>query len=257
MLDEKEGLENEELDEVVEESNQTETKEDEIDFTEEETEKSQETEQENASEKNPYMAQRRKEREEKEKRIREEIRQEAYLKGVMEATNGVNPYTGEEIKDKADVEEYLAMRDLEKDGRDPIGDFHKRVKEQAKEKEKKETEEQKRRAEIMAFVEKHPDVDLDNLFSNQRFVLFAGKRLGKETLLEVYQDYESFTKDYSVEAEQNAEKKVKEKVARAKSSPGSLTGSGGITPTKSYADMSPQEFENALRLAKSGALKKS
>ena len=110
---------------------------------------------------------------------------------------------------------------------------------------------------IMAFVEKHPDVDLDNLFSNQRFVLFAGKRLGKETLLEVYQDYESFTKDYSVEAEQNAEKKVKEKVARAKSSPGSLTGSGGITPTKSYADMSPQEFENALRLAKSGALKKS
>ncbi len=263
MLDEKEGLEQEELDEVVEESNQDITEDnnqndtqDELDFTEDDEGKDS-LKKNVVSEKNPYAAQKRKEREEKEKRIREEIRQKAYVQGIVEATGGTNPYTGEEIKDKEDVEEYLAMRDLEKKGQDPIGDFHKRVKEQAKEQNKKAEEEQSRRAEIIAFAEKYPSVDLDQLFNNQKFVLFAGKRLGKETLLEVYQDYENFTKEYSAEAEQNAEKKVKEKVARAKSSPGSLTGSGGNLPKKSYADMSSQEFEKALKLAKSGALRKT
>lgn len=255
-MDEREELELEELDEVEEVSTNT-KEEDEVDFTEEETVKEQEELPKQPAEKNPYVAQKRKEREEREKRIREEIRQESYLKGIVEATGGVNPYTGEAITDKADVDEYLSMRELDKQGQDPIADYHKRVKEKAKEKNRQTEEESTRRKEIVEFASAYPTVDLDGLLNDKRFVLFAGKRLGKETLLEVYKDYESFTKDYSVEAEQNAEKKVKEKVARAKSSPGSLTGSGGSTPTKSYADMSPQEFENALRLAKSGALRKS
>ena len=255
MNDEKE-MELDELDEaLVEDSEANEEAVDEVDFTEDKQE-----EEDVASPtqgKDAYKAQKRKEHEEKEKRIREEIRKEAYLKGIMEATGGVNVYTGEPITDKADVEEYLAMRELDKQGQDPIADYHKRIKEKAKEKNKQTEEEETRRKEIMEFANAYPNVDLDKLLSNQRFVLFAGKRLGKETLKEVYQDFESFTKDYSAEAEMNAEKKVKEKVARAKSSPGSLTGSGGNMTQKSYADMSPQEFEKALLLAKSGALRKT
>ncbi len=220
---------------------------------EEETEEAEEDEEESDEQKtNSYQAQKRREREAREERIK----QDAYTKGMIEALGGENPYTGEKIEDASDVEEYLMMRDLEKQGKDPVADFHKAVKQKAKETATKEQEEKDRTQELQEFAEKYPDVKMVDLLSNERFIKFAGKRVGKESLSDIYADYVSFTSEYEAEVERNAVQKQRDKSARAKASPGSLRGGGGDTPVKTYATMSDEEFEREIIKAKSGALRK-
>ena len=64
------------------------------------------------------QAEKRRRREAKEREIRERIKNDAYQQAVIDATGGVNPYTGEEIRDRVDVEEYVAMRKIEREGGD-------------------------------------------------------------------------------------------------------------------------------------------
>ena len=190
---------------------------------------------------NSYQAQKRREREAREERIK----QDAYTKGIIEALGGENPYTGEKIEDASDVEEYLMMRSLEKQGKDPVVDYHKAVKQKAKDTAKDAQEEADRRREVAEFAEKYPDVEMQTLFTNEKFLKFAGKRVGKEALSDIYADYLSFTSEYEVEAERKAVQKQREKSARAKASPGSLKGNGDSSPI-SYANMSDKDFERKL-----------
>ena len=67
----------------------------------------------------------RKRREAERKAELERVKEEARNNAIIEFTNGVNPYTDEEIKDKVDIEKYLAMKEIEKNGGDPIADYHK------------------------------------------------------------------------------------------------------------------------------------
>ena len=67
----------------------------------------------------------RKRREAERKAELERAKEEARNNAIIEFTNGVNPYTDEEIKDKVDIEKYLAMKEIEKNGGDPIADYHK------------------------------------------------------------------------------------------------------------------------------------
>ena len=226
--------------------------EEETEGNEEAEEAKEEAEESEEQKTNSYQAQKRREREARE----EKLKKEAFVKGMIEALGGENPYTGEKIEDSADVDEYLMMRDLEKQGKDPVSDYHKAVKQKAKETATKKQEEISRKQEISEFAEKYPDVDMQNLLSNERFVKFAGKRVGKESLSDIYADYVSFTSEYDAEADRKAEQKQREKSARKKASPGSLTGNVGNTPVKTYANMSDAEFERMIEKAKSGALKK-
>jgi hypothetical protein len=202
----------------------------------------EESGEEEAEEKtNSYQAQKRREREARE----EKLKKDAFVKGMIEALGGENPYTGEKIEDSADVDEYLMMRELEKQGHDPVADYHKAVKRKAKESVSQAKEEQERKQEIFEFSEKYPDVDMQTLLSNEKFVRFAGKRVGRESLSDIYADYLSFTSEYDAEANRKAEEKQKEKAARKKASPGSLTGNGD-SAKQSYETMSDKAFERKL-----------
>lgn len=195
-------------------------------------------EQEVAEEKtNSYQAQKRREREAREERLKKD----AYVKGMIEALGGENPYTGEKIEDSSDVEEYLMMRDLEKQGKDPVADFHKAVKQKAKATATKAKEEEQRTQELQDFATKYPNVKMSELLANERFVKFAGKRVGNEALSDIYADYLSFTSDI----ENAAEEKQRAKSAKKKASPGSLTGNGDTTK-QSYETMSDKAFERKL-----------
>lgn len=253
-LDEVEEKENEglEVEEDSTEDNEEFTDSNEETAEEEETEEaeeSEETETEDTGEaeesvdqkSNSYQAQKRREREAREERIK----QDAYTKGMIEALGGENPYTGEKIEDASDVEEYLMMRNLEKQGKDPVVDYHKAVKEKTKKAATDAKEEADRRQEIAEFAEKYPEVQMQDLLSNDKFVKFAGKRVGKESLSDIYADYLSFTSEYDTEAQRKAEQKYREKSARKKASPGSLTGSGD-TASVSYENMSDKAFERKL-----------
>ena len=251
-----EGLEDEEdftedKDEFTDSENEeTAEADDEGEENEEEAEKTEETEDSNADDEaeesveqkgNSYQAQKRREREAREERIK----QDAYTRGMIEALGGENPYTGEKIEDASDVEEYLMMRNLEKQGKDPVVDYHKAVKEKTKKAATDAQEEADRRHEIAEFTEKYPDVDMQSILANERFVKFAGKRVGKESLSDIYADYLSFTSEYDAEAERKATQKLREKSARKKASPGSLTGNGD-TANMSYETMTDKAFERKL-----------
>lgn len=244
-----------EVDEFEEGEDFTEDKEDEEEFTDDEADETDEDESEEtetddadsneteesgeeAEEKtNSYQAQKRREREAREKRLKEE----AYVKGMIEALGGENPYTGEKIEDSSDVEEYLMMRDLEKQGKDPVADFHKAVKQKAKDTATKEKEEQQRTQELQDFANKYPNVKMSELLANERFVKFAGKRVGNEALSDIYADYLSFTSDL----ESAVEQKQRVKSAKKKATPGSLTGNGD-SAKQSYETMSDKAFERKL-----------
>lgn len=216
-----------------------------------------EAEKKAKTEQDSFQAEKRKQREEKERAIRKRIEEEAYKKGIVEAVGGVNPYTGEEMKDSADIEEFLTMREIERSGKDPVSDYRQSVKDKERAKAKEGEEREKRVSELKNFEKAFPEVKLNTLFSDPRFCKFAGKRIDNESLTDVYSDYLSFTAEVDGAAQKNADMRAKQKAARAKASPGSLTGNGGDLPRKTYANMSDDEFEKAIAKAKTGALKKS
>lgn len=103
-------------------------------------------------------------------------------KAIIEALNGKNPFTGEEMKDSADVDEYLTMKDIEKSGGDPLADFSKfqKQKERQRAAEAAAGEQQAEwfRRDRESFSTKYPDVNLEQLIQNRQFQLFASGKVG-------------------------------------------------------------------------------
>lgn len=198
-----------------------------------------------AENKSASQAEKRREREAREQAIREKIERDSYRKGIVDAVGGVNPYTNEAIKDDADIDEYLLMRKLEKEGKDPIEDYASAVKGEKREKAEKAKAESKRVEELTEFARRYPNVDVATLLQDAKFGKFAGKRVQHESLANVYADYLEFTEGESAEVEKKAAVKAKTAEMKKRSSPGSLVGSGDAAKL-SYADMSAEEFNRKL-----------
>ncbi len=176
-----------------------------------------ETEEARVKNKNSENARRRREAERKAEiaAVREQT--------IIETLGGENPYTGEEMKDHADVEEYLAMREIEKNGGDPISDyskFHKqKEKEKSKEAQKAKDEKEWYRKDHEAFVTKYPEVNLDNLINDTAFQKYAGGKVGVIPLSEIYEGFMEIVSEYEKKAKQMS----KQMLANQKASPGSLS----------------------------------
>lgn len=119
--------------------------------------------------------------------------QAAREQAIIETLGGKNPYTNEEMKDSADVQEYLTMKEIESQGGDPLADFSKFHKAKEKEKIAKQTKEQEEqewyRKDTEDFVAKHPDVNLDTLIQDKQFQTFASGKVGQLPLSEIYEGY--------------------------------------------------------------------
>ena len=146
---------------------------------------------------------------------------------IIEALGGENPYTHEPMVDSSDVEEYLAMKRIEKEGGDPIGDYRKHIKKEGKEKAKREQEQAQSedwfRKDREAFKTKHPDADLEALVADKHFVAFADGKVGRKPLSEIYEDYLSLI----AEQQEKADRKAAQAAANKKASPGGLAGTSG------------------------------
>ena len=267
-MDENESMVvDEEMTDSIEETNQDEQEALEVgaeatevtEPSEAEEESSAEAEEESESgQSDSIQAEKRKERERREEAIRKRIEKESYQKGIIDAVGGVNPYTNEPIKDSLDVEELLLMREIEKNGGDPVADYAKISKERQREKAAAMEGQSKAAADLNAFRQAHPNVDVSRLLNDSRFSRFAGKRIDAgESLTDVYNDYIAFTGSVAATVEKKAEIKAANKQAKKNASPGSLTGGGGETPKVTYDNMSDEAFEREIVKAKSGALKKS
>lgn len=174
---------------------------------------------------------------------------------------GENPYTGEPLKTKDDVETYLTMKEIDKNGGDPLNsqDFlkHLKIKQQA-EAEKQAAEKQKEewlQKDIMDFKTKHPGINFDELATNKLFQAVAKGQIGRVPMAEIYEQ--------SLALEKEIEERVKQKVARIiankDATPGSLKGEtadggDGLYTEQELANMSQaQLLKNWEKVEKSYA----
>lgn len=207
--------------------------------------------EENAEEHPVRQVQSREQNSENARRRRESERQRelqaAREAAIIDALDGKNPYTGEEMKDSADVEEYLTMKAIEKQGGDPLTDFSKFQKRKEREKsEAAKKEEQSKewyREDRANFSAKYPDVDLNTLIKDEQFQAFAEGKVGVQPLSDIYAGYLKMTSAYEKKARQMA----RQMVANKKASPGALKTSGtpgGFYTRDQVKNMSREEVHN-------------
>lgn len=178
-------------------------------------------------EQNSEYARRRREAE-RQKELRE-LRERT----IIETLGGRNPYTGGEVKDSDDVEEYLAMREIEKAGGDPVGDFAKHQKEKARASRKQAESEAESadwfRRDGEDFAKKHPDVKLDELIADPGFQDYADGKVGKKPLADIYEGYKKLTGG-AAQAKAEAQKALDvaaQRAANKKASVGALSTANG------------------------------
>lgn len=193
-----------------------------VEFTDDETEdKEQEEADKKELEKRSKFAQQRREKEEREKEI-EKVKKEAYKQALIDSVDGVNPYTGDKIEDQHDIDEFLAMREMEKKGLDPIADYHKYLKDKAREEKNKtnfnasKLNEEQIKEDAVLFQKTYPNVKIADLQNDSRFIKFSEGKLDVLPLTKVYGDYLDFVKEIDAEVD----KKARKLFAKAKSSPG-------------------------------------
>ena len=210
-----------------------------------------------SAEKNSEFARKRREAEMQSRLAKAE--EESRIKTLIEFTDGINPYTQEPINDKIDVQKYLAMREIEKNGGDPIGDYHKvqskKQKEEVEAQKKIDEEKQWYANDRKEFFNKHPelkDSDLSEILQNEQFLLYGEGKFGKMPLAEIYDGYNKVVSTFESKAKSMAEQLY----ANRQSSPGPLNSSE-VSKAKTWDDMTPAEFEKAIQEAKNGKYKQT
>lgn len=178
------------------------------------------------------------------KRVEEAAREKA----IIETLGGRNPYTGEEMKDRTDVEEYLAMREIDKEGGDPLTDFSKfqkrREREKAEQAVKNEKEKEWYRKDREEFARRYPNVNLQTLIEDPQFQKFANGKVGTVPISDIYEDFVDVVSEYEKKAKQMA----KQLYANQKASPGALSstnqGGSGYFTREQVINMSPKEVHD-------------
>lgn len=176
------------------------------------------------------------------RRRREIERQQALEKRELETairiTGGLNPFTYEKIEDRADLDEFYLMKEIEKNGGDPIADFAKYQKQKRKEGKdlalKQEMSEEQVRKDWQDFTAAHPDISLKTLMADEKFVDYADGKIGNKPLAQIYDGYKKFTA---------AETKQPEKKPEfVKETPGAL----GQTPPANPEIYSKDSYEKLV-----------
>lgn len=181
------------------------------------------------------------ERREELQRVREQT--------IIETLGGINPYTGEEMKDSEDVKQYLTMREIKARGGDPVGEYAKYHKimereraQKAAEEEQKRTDEAERRAaherDVSAFREKYPDVSMQSMMNDAEFMAYAKGRVGKDgSIYAVYDAYAAAKAAEDARVEQRAREMAAQMQANAKASPGTAKGEASTQVTRYTPEM--------------------
>lgn len=186
-----------------------------------------------------------------ERRRQEELnkaKREAYIEGIKKSTNGINSFTGEPIKDEADIEIYETMCEMSEKGLDPVDDFYKYTAEKRRnekeqiriQNEAKEKENEKLNTEIAEFINAYGEETLKKVLNDADFDEFSKDLVGAIPLKVIYDKFLRV----SAKTETKAEELAIKKDARRKSSSGALGKKS--TTTSSILDLSPEEFQKAI-----------
>lgn len=160
------------------------------------------------------------------RRAEKATREETELK-VLKEYVGKNPYTGDPIETLRDVKVYKTMKQIEKNGGDPVQDYHKYAgleEQKAIDNEKTRTENIKK--DVEDFRSAFPDVNLNDLNKDKDFVKFSNKFIGKVPLKDIYEAYNGVRGSLKASAEETAKKEIAKKIAKDNSSAGNLATAG-------------------------------
>lgn len=221
----------------------------EIEFNESDTaddeELNENTKKKQSREKNREYARKRREQQEKDKKT-------SYYNGVRAAIGEVNPYTNQNIESDEDVQTYLDMKEMEKQGLDPTNssDYIKFMREkqkvEAEQAEKQQKAEMKKNSELAEFKAKYPTVDIENLVNtNSKWnELIIPQIMQGKTLLEAYDSINDLIQEnVKTQAEKLADEKAKKQVQISLASAGSQSdGSELQNDTVDIWAMSNEEF---------------
>lgn len=205
-------------------------------FTDTETEEGREDSTTNTEEdgkKEKAKQSKEKNREFAEKRRAEKVAKEETELKVLKEYVGKNPYTNEPIETLRDVKVYKTMKQIEKNGGDPIGDYHKYAgleEQKAIDNEKARTETIKK--EVEDFRTAFPDVNLNELSKEQDFMKFSNKLIGKVPLKDIYEAYSSLRSGLKESAEETAKTEIARKLAKDNTSAGNLSAVGDVGAPK-------------------------
>lgn len=143
------------------------------------------------------------------RRRREEARerelQGAREEAIIEALDGINPYTGEAMKDASDVQKFLSMKEERRDKgavAPQVGTEEWFVHDRE------------------AFRTAHPDVSMEDLIRDPRFQTFSEGKVGHLPMEEIWTGYRRFLAQF----DEKALNLAAQSVANRLSSPGSLGG---------------------------------
>lgn len=216
--------------EVADVSKQAEGEETEAVFSETDPLESGEKQPQSAAANAEYAQRRRaaeQRRAEREQQTLDRERRAAREAAILEVLDHINPYTGEEMKDTRDIEEYLTMKEIDRGGGDPLGDFSRFQKKRQREQERTEEEERKQaewyRTDRERFLTKYPEVDIEELIGDEAFRSFAEGKTGERPLTEIYEGYLSLLEGRDRQARHMAAHML----ANKKASPGALSHSNG------------------------------
>ena len=164
------------------------------------------------------------------RRARESVSASERDEIILETLGHKNPYTGGEMRDAEDIEEYLLQKEISENGGDPVADLASYRKQKAR--EKREAEEtkaegkQRMATEVNEFREKFPDVNMTELLRDEDFAEYAEGKLGKKSISEVYGAYLSHVERLSGKrTDSGEERKQAQAAANQKASVGSLKSS--------------------------------
>lgn len=189
-------------------------------------------------------AQARRKKESEDKRIKE-----AYNQGKLEAFKGkINPYTNQVINDQKDVEVYENMYKLSTEGKDPVADYASYIAQKEREQEiadnKQREIEEKAAKDIDEFIEKYPNVNLNELFEDSTFNDYMeGKN---KSISEIYEGYTKLKNSFRTESINQA----KATIANSKATPGSLNNISD--DNVDYEKMSREDFLKEVERIKNG-----
>lgn len=248
------------VDESEETTEQIETVKEETTDQSEESKEGETKKPQSDEENSKYRQARIKAEKEAEKKI-EQARKEAYEQGLQQGKvqsyiGKQNPYTGKEIKDNYDVEEYLEMYELDSKGQDPIDGYRELQKQKARdeaEKKIKEDEEVKQKKwyedDTNKFLEKYSSEKLQELSKDEDFNMFAEGKIGHVSLVDIYENYQKLIGKYEKKSVETA----KQLVANNTTTPGAIEENE--TQDLNWNSMSKEQFEKYIQRAKDGELK--
>lgn len=174
---------------------------------------------------------------------------QARVAATIEALDGKNPYTGEEMKDAEDVAVYLTQRKIKESGGDPVQDFAKTLaaerRQVAQEAADRAADEARQRQDVAAFRQANPGVSLEELMADADFTDYAEGKLGLRPLTEIYRGYTSMRERYRAEERDRAAQAL----ANAQSSPGSVTGRSPA-PAMTREQLLRKSYDERARFAR-------